>query len=330
MLKIKLVLLFVILSASSFTVFSQTEDWRQYSFSMAGFSIKYPSDWRGKEEGFGQVLHTIFISPGVRDYDVIENAGIGICTQPKGHISTSSDGRSICRQRDDHLSDIAKDKVVSEETIEINGLKIRKKITENKYRPDTTYIYAFFSTKNRDVLIGSSFPKRFNLDKYIPVFDQMLSTVQLLEKKSVLTYRNEKYEFSIEYPTSWRSCPLDDYYKKKENILILVPEGGGGCFGGNFISILTVPEFSNVTKLPDLKELLRKQNYSVVIPNSELDNIQTVSGERTEGKYLYLQRYFHIDKSDTYNLLQISEMYDKDQEKFQQEAQEILATIKKL
>lgn len=329
MLKVNLFLLLVIFSASSFTVFSQTEDWRQYSFMMAGFLIKYPSEWRGNEEGFGRVLHARFISPGVRDYDVTRNSSIAICTQPKGHISTLSDSRSSCRQRDDHLSEIAKDKVVSEETIEINGLKIRKKIAENKYRPDATYIYAFFSTKDRDVLISSSFPRRFNLDKYIPVFDQMLSTIQLLEKDIILTYRNEKYGISISYPASWRSCPLDDYYKKKENILILVPEGSG-CFGGNFVSVLTVPEFSNAAKPPDLKELLRKQNYSEIAPNLEFGNIQTISGERTEGKYLYRQRYFYTDKPETYNLLKISEMYDKEQEKFQQEGREILTTLRKL
>jgi len=328
MLKIKIFFFALIFSTSGFTAFSQTEDWRQYSSMMAGFAIKYPSEWRGNEEDFGVVLHARFISPGVRDYDVTQNAGIGICTQPKGHISTSSLSNSRCSQRDDHLSDSAKNKVVSEETIEINGLKIRKKITEDRFG-DATYIYAFFSTKDRDVLISSIFPKRFNLGKHIPVFDQMLSTLQLLEKDPFLTYRNEKYGFSIKYPTSWRSCPLDDYYKKKENILILVPEGSG-CFGGNFVSVSTVPEFSNTTKLPDLKELLRKQTYSEIALNFELGNIQTISGERTEGKYLYRQRYFYTNKSETYNLLKISEMYDKEREDFQQKANEILATIRKL
>ena len=328
MFKIKLFLFVLLFSLSSFAVFSQTGDWRQYSFSMAGVKIKYPSDWRSREEGFGQVLHVRFVSPGVKDYDVIQNSSIGVCTQPKGYISTSSDGRSSCRQRDDHLSDIAKDKVVSEETIEINGVKIRKKVTENKYRPEATYIYAFFSTKNRDVLVGSTFPRRFNLEKYIPVFDQMLSTLQLLEKDTTLNYRNEKYGFSVSYPTSWRSCPLDDYYTKKETILMLVPESKG-CQGGNFISVSSVPEFSNAAKLPDLKELLRKQNYSEISPNLELSEIQTISGEKSEGKYVYRQRYFHITKSETYNLLKISEMYDKEQKEIQQEGKEILVTIKK-
>ena len=126
--------LFIIILAFNFSVFSRTEDWRQYSFSMAGVKIKYPSEWRSTEEGFERVLHVRFISPEVRDYDVTQNASIGICTQPKGHISNSSLSNSRCSQRDDHLSEQAKDKVVSEETIEINGVKIRKKITENKYR----------------------------------------------------------------------------------------------------------------------------------------------------------------------------------------------------
>lgn len=328
MFKIKLFLFVSLFSLSNFAVFSQTGDWRQYSFSMAGVKIKYPSDWRGEEKGFGRVLHVGFISPGVRDYDVTQNAGIGICTQPKGHVSTSSDSRSSCRQRDDHLSNIAKDKVVSDETVEVNGIKIRKKITEDKYRPNATYIYAFFSTKDRDVLISGSFPRRFNLEKYIPVFDQMLSTAQLLEKITTLDYKNEKYGFSVSYPTSWRSCPLD-YYTKKEDILILASESTG-CRRGNEIIISAVPEFSNAVKLPDLDDILRKQNYSKISSSLELNEIQTISGEKSEGKYLYRQRYFYTSKSAARNLLKISEMYDKEQEKFQQEAQGILASIKKL
>jgi hypothetical protein len=327
MFKIKLFLFVSLLLLSNFAVFSQTGDWRQYSFSMAGIKIKYPSDWRGEEKGYGSVLHVRFISPGVRDYDVTQNAGIGICTQPKGHVSNSSDSRGSCRQRDDHLSESSKNKVVSEETVEINGLKIRKKISENRYRPDTTYIDAFFSTKDRDVLISSAFPRRFNLEKYIPVFDQMISTVQLLEKITTLDYQNEKYGFSISYPTSWRSCPLD-YYTKKEDILILAPESKG-CRQGNEITISAVHEFSNTIKLPDIKEILIKQNYSEISPNLELNELQTISGEKSEGKYLYRQRYFSAGKADTHNLLKISEMYEKEQEKFQQEAKEILATIKK-
>lgn len=325
MFKIKLFLFVSLFSLSNFAVFSQTGDWRQYSFSMAGVKIKYPSDWRSTEEGFGRVLHVRFVSPGVRDGDVTQYSSIGICSQPKGHISTLSDSRSSCRQRDDHLSN--KNKVLSEETIEINGLKIRKKITEDRFG-DATYIYAFFSTKDRDVLISSRFPRRFNLEKYIPVFDQMLSTVQLLEKITTLDYQNEKYGFSVSYPTSWRSCPLD-YYTKKEDILILAPESKG-CRQGNEIIVSAVPEFSNTIKLPDFNDILRKQNYSKISPSLEINEIQTISGEKSEGKYLYRQRYFYTAKSDARNLLKISEMYDKEQEKFQQEAQDILASIKKL
>lgn len=327
MLSIKLFLLATILLTSSFAVFSQTEDWRQYSFSMAGVKVKYPSDWRANEEGYERVLHVRFISPGVKDYDVIQNSSIATCSQPKGHISTSSNSRSRCSQRDDHLNEGAKNKVVFEETVDINGIKIRKKITEDRFG-DATYIYAFFSTNDKDILVSSIFPKRFNLEKYIPVFDQMLSTLQILEKETTLTYRNEKYNFSISYPASWKSCPLDDYYLKKENILFLAPESKG-CLGGNFISIASVPESSGIMKLTDVKEILRKQNFAEISPNSELSWLQTVSGEKSEGKYLYRQRYFYTIKSATDSLLKISEMYDQEQDKFQRESQEILATIKK-
>ncbi|HEY0658512.1 MAG TPA: hypothetical protein VGD05_08560, partial [Pyrinomonadaceae bacterium] len=66
MSKIMLVLFTMIFSLSSFTVFSQTGDWRQYSSTTAGYAIKYPSDWRSTEDIFERVWHARFISPGVR------------------------------------------------------------------------------------------------------------------------------------------------------------------------------------------------------------------------------------------------------------------------
>jgi hypothetical protein len=156
----------------------------------------------------------------------------------------------------------------------------------------------------------------------------MLSTLQILDKDTILTYRNEKFGFSLQYPSSWRSCPLDDYYTKKEDILILAPKDEN-CFGANYVSVSNVPEFSKVSKPTGLEELLRKQNYSVILPNLELSEIQTVSGEKTEGKYFYRQRYFQTTDSEKHSLLRISEMYNSEKEKPQQEAKEILATIKK-
>lgn len=245
MLKIKLFLFVLIFSTSGFAVFSQTEDWNQYSSAMGGFKVEYPSDWRAEDNAYERVWHTSFISPGVRDYDVTMTSSIGICSQPKGHFSTSSNSRSRCSQRDDHLSKIAKNKVVSEEILEINGLQIRKKITKDKYRPTTTYIYAFLSNKDRDFLVSSSFPGRFNLNKYAPVFGKMLSTILLLGEKTVLTYENEKYDLALTYPTSWKSCPITrNTDQNEEKLLILVPEGKL-CNGGNHISVSRMTKLSN-------------------------------------------------------------------------------------
>ena len=326
MLKIKIFFILAILLSTSFAVFGQTDDWKLYSSTRQGFAVKYPSDWTAKEETYGRVWHSFFISPGVRDYDVIQNAGIIICSQPKGHISTSSNSRSRCSQRDDHLSDIAKDKVVSEENLEINGEQIRKKITENKYRPEATFIYAFFSTEDRDFLVSSNFPRRFDLDKYIPVFDKMLSTLLLIEKDDSISYRNEKYNFSIDFPASWRSCPIDYYAIKRQEILILVPDEKL-CLNPNYIAFSTVSEATDKTKLLEIKKLFLKENYSQSFVISELPNFQTISAEKTEGKYFYRQRFFYAQDSEIYYLMKISEMYNKD-ENFETQAKRILETAR--
>ena len=318
------------LSTFSYTVFSQSDItpdyWKQYSSKTAGYKIDYPSNWKAKEDIQGRVWHTFFISPGIRDYDALMTSTIVICSQPKGHISTSSNSRSRCSQSDDHLSDNAKDKVISEETIEINGIQIRKKITKPRLR-NATYIYAFFSTKDREILMSSVFNERLNLDKYIPVFDQMLATLQLLEKDTILTYKNEKYGFSIAYPTTWRSCPLDNYRTKREEVLRIVSEETR-CLGGNYISILDLPESLKVKSTLDLEQLLENEKYSEIIPNFEFGNIRAIYGEKTEGKHIYRQRYFYTNQSKPYNLLKITEMNNKEKIVFQNQAKEILETAK--
>lgn len=326
MLKIKILFFAAILLTTSFAVFAQTDDWKLYSSTTQGFAVKYPSDWTAKEETYGRVWHSFFISPGVFDYDVTYTAGIGICSQPKGHISTSSNSRSRCSQRDDHLSENSKNKVVSEEILDINGVQVRKKITEDKYRPEATFIYAFFSTKDRDVLVSSNFPRRFDLDKYIPVFDKMLSTLLLVEKGDSISYRNEKYDFSISFPASWRSCPVDYYAVKTQEILILVPDEKI-CLNSNYISFSTVSESSDKSKLPNIQELFVKENYSQSSSISELPNFQTTSAEKTERKYFYRQRFFYSKDSETFYLMKISEMYNKE-ENFEPEGKEILKTVR--
>ncbi|MDQ4122315.1 MAG: hypothetical protein M3209_12825 [Acidobacteriota bacterium] len=333
MFKIKIFLLGTLLLTFGFAVFSQSKDnitsWKQYSSSMAGFKVKYPSDWRAEEQTYDRVWHTIFISPGVKDYDVIMTSSIVICSQPKNWVSNSSNSRSGCRQRDDHLSDVAKDKVVSEETIEINGLKIRKKVTEDKYRSDTTYIYAFLSTKEREFLVSSGFPKRFNLDRYIPIFDQMLATIQLLEDRTVLTYRNEKYDFAITYPTTWKSCLTNKTAKSdEEEFFVLVPEGKL-CNGGNYISVSRSAKFSNEKNNRDLKEFLKGKDFTKIIPYVEFKNIHAALGEKIDGNYIRRERYFYTNYPETYELLKISEMYEINQEDYQNEANEILATARR-
>lgn len=326
---IKLFLPALILLTSSLTVFSQTEDWKQYSSSLAGLAVKYPSDWQAAESAYERVWKVGFVSPGVKDYDVTMKSSIGICSQPKGHVSNSSDSRSRCSRRDDHLSESSKDKVVSEETLQINGLKIRRVVAEDRYSPTATYIYAFFSNKDRDFLVSSYFSRRFNLDRYIPVFDRMLATVRLLEEKTVLTYRNEKYDFALTYPVSWKSCPIDgNANQDEEEILNLVPEGKS-CNGANYISVSRMTKFSYEKNNRDLKEFLAGRIFSKIVPYLEFGNVHAALGERADEKYIYRERYFYTNYPQTYELLKISEMCELNNEVCRNQAREILATAQR-
>jgi len=296
---------------------------------MAGFKIKYPADWRTQEEGYYRLWHAIFISPGVRDYDVTLTSAIAVCSQPKGHVPISSNSRSSCRQRDDHLSDIAKDRVVSNETVFVNGLKIRKKVTEDRYRPTSTYIYAFFSNGEREFLVSSSFPRQFGLDKHISIFDQMLSTLQLLDERKVSTFRNEEFDFAITYPDSWIACRVTPSTNAdEEEFLRLVPKQSS-CSGGNYISVSRMTRLSGERNNRVLKEFIDPKKYSKIVPYLEFGNIHAAVGESSDDNYLRRERYFYTNYPQTYELLRISEMYERSTDHYQSEAREILATARR-
>lgn len=326
--KIKLLFFTLFFSISSFTVFAQTDDWRQYSSSMAGLKVNYPSNWTLNERYVGRAWQLTFLSPGVFDEDVWDHSGINICIQPIGNKPNPSNTNSGCRQKDDHLSDIAKDKVISEETFQLNGLQIRKKITTDNYRQSETYIYAFFTADDKEFLISSSFPKKFDLDKYIPVFDQMLKTVQVLKKRDTLTYKNEKYDFAVTYPTAWKSCPVSKPSEDEEEILLLVPEGTL-CNGGNYISVSRISKYSNEKNNRDLKEFLSNKDFSKITPYIEFGNIHAATGESSGVTYIKRETYFYTNYPQTYELLKISEGFESYQEIYQKEAKEILSTAQR-
>lgn len=330
MFKVNLFLLAMFLLSFSFIVFTQTknlnEDWKQYDSPMAGFSVKYPSDWKVyREEASGKVWQIAFIWPQVRDDDVFEASSITICSKPKGSSFNNWGG---CRQKDDHLS--RKDTVVSEKTFELNGLKIQKKETEDDYRPTDSYFYAFFTTKDRDFLISSSFPRRFGLDKYIPVFDQMLSTFQSTNEVFVTVYRNDKYDFALTYPKTWKTCPISEinYNPDEEPLLRIVP-ANENCQGNNLIFVSRMSKLSNEKNNLELKSFLGNKDYTKTVPYLEFGNIHAALGEKIEKQFIHRERYFYTNYPQTYELLKISEMYETNQDVSKKEAEDILKTARR-
>ena len=326
MIKTKLFSYFIILLIPAFTVFSQSEDWKQYSSSMSGLKINYPSDWRLEESLVGRAWQLRFLSPGIWDEDISVNSFINICIQPVGNISNPSNSNSGCRQRDDHLSDSYKDIVVFDETFEVNGLNIHKKSTTDRYRQENTYIYAFFTAENKEFLLSSSFPNQFNLNKYIPVFDKMLKTIQVLKKRESLTYRNDKYDFALTYPATWKNCPISNLSKNEEDILLLVPEGRV-CKGDNYISVSRISAYSGELMTGyQLQDLLKKNGYSTIIPFLDGNSAQ---GEKKDANYLQIENYFFTNYLSTYDLLRIFSKIELKEKTFQKEAKEILSTTQR-
>lgn len=322
--------IFFIVLFLSFTVSSQvktsTEDWKQYNSPMAGFNVKYPSDWKiYEEEASGKVWQIMFASPRVKDDDISVASSITICSKPRG---SSFNNWGSCRQKDDHLS--RKDTVVSEKTYELNGLKIQKKETEDDYRPNASYLYAFFSTKDRDFLISSSFPRRFGLDKNIPVFDQMLSTFQPTKEVSVTVYRNDKYDFALTYPKTWKTCPLDEInYNSDEEPLLRIAPTNESCLGNNFIFVSRMSKLSNEKNNLELKSFLGDKDYTKIVPYLEFGNIHSALGEKAEKQTVRRDRYFYTNYPQTYELLKMSEMFETNQDIYKREAEDILKTARR-
>ncbi|MDQ3633318.1 MAG: hypothetical protein ACR2MD_08350 [Aridibacter sp.] len=325
--KPKLFLSIIFLLTFSFTVFPQTTNWNKYSSSMAGFAVKFPSDWTvDNEEARGKIWQVSFGSPRVRDRDVLQASVVFICSKPKG---TSFDNWGQCRQKDDHLSDSYKDRVVSNTTLEINGLSIRRKETEGKYEPRYSYIYAFFSTKDRDFLISSSFPRGFGLAKYIPVFDELLKTFEALPEREVTIYKNEIYNFAIAYPLTWKNCPLlESKSDNDDEILLFVPRNEICKQSGNFISISRMSEYSgDLLTGNQLKDILRKKGYTKF--NSFHQNSSTAYGEKTIRNFNYSEIYFFTNYQTSYDLLNISTLTNTKNKLLQNETREIIATIQR-
>lgn len=313
----------------NFAVFSQNKDsnrnWKQYKLPMAGFDIKYPSDWKvSKEEASGRVWQVIFISPNVQDDDVHQYSSITICSKPKG---SSFNDWGNCRQKDDHLS--RKDSVVSEKKYELNRLKIQKKETEDDYRPTTSYFYAFFSTKFRDFLISSRFPRRFGLDKYIPVFDQMLATFRSTKEVSVIVYRNDKYDFALTYPQKWKTCSADEINDPDEETLLRIVPANKSCQGNNSIEVSRMSKLSNEKNNLVLNSFLADKDYTKTVPNIYFGNIQAALGEKAEKQIVRRERYFYTNYPQTYELLKISEVYETGQIFYREEAEDILKTARR-
>lgn len=166
---------------------------KEYRSTEFQFSVDYPGDWSTKQpydyvprevraEGNGIV---VFYSPVAWDEDQMNMAQISICSQSiDGKLDDYA--KDYCRPRDTHLSNQAKDQVISRRQVLVGGAAAEEIRTTVRNREEFYVYYVSFTVKDRKFFITGSFRKSsipvFDTFKYEPVFDQLVKSFQFIDK----------------------------------------------------------------------------------------------------------------------------------------------------
>ncbi len=184
-------LIVLVATVNCFAVEGQSKERKEYRSTEYQFSVEYPEKWSihlPKDYSFNDERRdnngiVIFVSPVLWDGDQRNSAIVSVCSQP---IDRELNGfaKDYCRQRDDHLSDTAKNRVLSREQIKIAGVDAERIETKAKYE-ERFYYYVSFATKGRKFFITGIFYKSpskvFDTFKYEPEFDKIVESFQFID-----------------------------------------------------------------------------------------------------------------------------------------------------
>jgi hypothetical protein len=182
----------LVATANLYIIRSQNNAWGKYESTEYGFSVEYPQNWGidfPKDYSFDDERRTktgivTLSSPVIWDGDQPNAGSVSICSRPVESVLNDF-AKGYCGRRDDHLSDIAKDKTVSRKLIIIDGVKAEKTVTKATYEELHIY-YVSFVAKGRKFFIKGQFHKSQNkvwdTFKYEPEFDKIVGSLQLLDE----------------------------------------------------------------------------------------------------------------------------------------------------
>jgi hypothetical protein len=206
-------------------------------------------------------------------------------------------------------------------------LNIEWRETEDKYGQSVFY-YAHFSSHGKKYFVRGDFTRSFGLDRYLPVFDQILVSIRTFPASSVKTFNDSRYSFSLTYPDSWKQCPPPQNGERSDDeqeLLRLVPLSQD-CSGPNVITISRSVKLSGkrLTGL-QLQELLTRMGFTPIA--SSLSGNMRAQGERRREAQFARVSYVLINLLSTRDLLRISEIYEMTQNVVQEEGREIPLTL---
>jgi hypothetical protein len=215
-------------------------------------------------------------------------------------------GKTIDNAVDDYLSKFTSDstKYKREKITVQNGEGI--KITEN-CDPSSMCGDPFWIILHKNFIL--IFNQSFGGSKYSEILDKIISTVEFVPTPTNIPnltdnweiYKNEKYNYSIKYPSSW-SIKEDKNYFNRDTLFIEAPKEDPNDYQGEvFVSILKYPdEIKNSPIESEMKKAKDKVQIAGVV-GLELMHNSDPEYSTIDGRSIFLQKngFIYAISSDT-------------------------------
>jgi hypothetical protein len=161
----------------------ETADWKTYSNSTMGFSIKYPLDWEKSEQLLGTATRVQFLIPN----EAITWVRVGVYyNQTKGRETTL----------DELISGMKKSyEILKEEEMFLDNVPAKKLFLLWSESKPGYLIFLHKEGEKNIIEIGLEIQNPQKQDEYSLIFNQMLSTFRFIDKEGLVDYLPENYSF---------------------------------------------------------------------------------------------------------------------------------------